>query len=92
MAQEWKPSADEKIEYVEHIEMTDKPESFPDHLHAYMRSGLSIQDSQFLHEIPGEKQDKIFNKVDWRLCPMLAVLYLISHLDRSVAVDRKSVV
>ncbi|KAI8932388.1 hypothetical protein NX059_010575 [Plenodomus lindquistii] len=57
--------------------------SSPEHLHTAMKAGLSEDDAQFLHEIPKETQNKIFNKVDWRLCPMLAVLYLISHLDRA---------
>lgn len=52
------------------------------HLHTYLKAGLSYEDAQFMHEIPKSEQDKIFHKVDWRLCPMLAVLYLISHLDR----------
>lgn len=54
----------------------------PEHLHSYMKAGLSQDDAQFLHDIPQDEQNKIFHKVDWRLCPMLAVLYLISHLDR----------
>ncbi|KAF2678554.1 MFS general substrate transporter [Lentithecium fluviatile CBS 122367] len=57
--------------------------AFPGHLHEYMRSGLSEEDAQFLYRIPKKEQDRIFHKVDWRLCPMLAILYLISHLDRA---------
>lgn len=55
----------------------------PDHLHEYMKAGLSQEDAQFLHDVPTEQQSKIFHKVDWKLCPMLAVMYLISHLDRA---------
>ncbi|KAF2852555.1 MFS general substrate transporter [Plenodomus tracheiphilus IPT5] len=55
----------------------------PDHLQDAMKAGLTEEDAQFLHEITKEDQNKIFKKVDWRLCPMLAVLYLISHLDRA---------
>lgn len=54
----------------------------PEHLHGSMKAGLSQEDAQFLHDISKTDQNKIFRKVDWRLCPMLAVLYLISHLDR----------
>lgn len=57
-----------------------------EHLHSYLRAGLSHEDAQFMHDIPKSEQDKIFHKVDWRLCPMLAVLYLISHLDRYATV------
>jgi len=55
----------------------------PYHLHDYMKAGLTQEDAEFLHSIDKDQQKKIFHKVDWRLCPMLAVLYLISHLDRA---------
>ncbi|KAJ5022092.1 major facilitator superfamily domain-containing protein [Bipolaris maydis] len=55
----------------------------PDHLHQAMRAGLSQEDAEFLYSVDKAEQKKIFHKVDWRLCPMLAVLYLISHLDRA---------
>lgn len=53
-----------------------------EHLHPFLKAGLSQEDAQFIYAIPKSEQDKIFHKVDWRLCPMLAILYLISHLDR----------
>ncbi|EUC44801.1 hypothetical protein COCMIDRAFT_97338 [Bipolaris oryzae ATCC 44560] len=55
----------------------------PDHLHQAMRAGLSQEDAEFLYSVDKAEQRKIFHKVDWRLCPMLAILYLISHLDRA---------
>jgi hypothetical protein len=55
----------------------------PYHLHDFMKAGLTQEDAEFLHSIDPAEQKKIFHKVDWRLCPMLAVLYLISHLDRA---------
>jgi hypothetical protein len=54
----------------------------PYHLQDYMKAGLTQDDAEFLHSVGVDEQKKIFHKVDWRLCPMLAVLYLISHLDR----------
>jgi hypothetical protein len=54
----------------------------PYHLQDFMKAGLSQDDAEYLYSIDKAEQDKIFHKVDWRLCPMLAVLYLISHLDR----------
>jgi hypothetical protein len=54
----------------------------PYHLQEFMKAGLTQEDAEFLHGIDKEEQRKIFHKVDWRLCPMLAILYLISHLDR----------
>jgi hypothetical protein len=55
----------------------------PYHLHDFMKAGLTQEDAEFLYSIDPAEQKKIFHKVDWRLCPMLAVLYLISHLDRA---------
>lgn len=52
------------------------------HLEKYMKAGLSYEDAQFLHDVPEKEQKRIFHKVDVRLCPMLMILYLISHLDR----------
>jgi hypothetical protein len=67
----------------------DEPEkarwaASPMHLQEAMKAGLSQEDAEFLYSIDKAEQNKIFHKVDWRLCPMLAVLYLISHLDRHV--------
>lgn len=55
----------------------------PEHLHDALKAGLSREDAEFLHSVDKAEQKKIFHKVDWRLCPMLAILYLISHLDRA---------
>jgi hypothetical protein len=55
----------------------------PYHLQDFMKAGLTQEDAEFLYSIDKDEQQKIFHKVDWRLCPMLAVLYLISHLDRA---------
>lgn len=56
-----------------------------EHLEPHMRAGLSREDAEFLHswEADPKRQASVFHKVDWRLCPMLAILYLISHLDRA---------
>jgi len=72
-----KDSIDER-----HSVVYDEKVPTPDHLHVFMKAGLSPEDAQFMHDISPSEQDKIFHKVDWRLCPMLAILYLISHLDR----------
>jgi hypothetical protein len=66
----------------QHSTVYDEKISTPEYLQRYVRAGLSEEDAEFMHNIPAAQQDKIFHKVDWRLCPMLAVLYLISHLDR----------
>lgn len=45
--------------------------------------GLSAEDSQWLRELPEKEKRSTFHKVDKRLVPMLALLYLIAHLDRA---------
>ncbi|KAF2184069.1 MFS general substrate transporter [Zopfia rhizophila CBS 207.26] len=83
MAADEKNSMDERKSVEEAVIEKVPWTAFPEHLQSHMRAGLSQEDAQFLHDIPKKEQDKIFHKVDWRLCPMLAVLYLISHLDRA---------
>ncbi|KAL2834742.1 major facilitator superfamily domain-containing protein [Aspergillus pseudoustus] len=45
--------------------------------------GLSAEDADFYINYPEEKRKKVFRKVDIRLVPMLALLYLCSHIDRA---------
>lgn len=45
--------------------------------------GLHPDDADFYTNYPEEKRKKVIRKVDVRLVPMLAVLYLISHIDRA---------
>ncbi|KAL5339839.1 major facilitator superfamily domain-containing protein [Aspergillus crustosus] len=45
--------------------------------------GLSAEDADFYNNYPEEKRKKVFHKVDIRLVPMLALLYLCSHIDRA---------
>ncbi|KAH7130898.1 major facilitator superfamily domain-containing protein [Dactylonectria macrodidyma] len=45
--------------------------------------GLDPQDAEFYTNFPEEKRKKVFHKVDVRLVPMLALLYLICHIDRA---------
>lgn len=69
---------------VENVAVVEKQPwaASPYHLQAMMKAGLTQDDAEFLYGIDKAEQKRIFHKVDWRLCPMLAVLYLISHLDR----------
>lgn len=48
-----------------------------------LKSGLSEEDADWLADVSPEEQRRIFHKVDIRLVPMLALLYLIAHLDRA---------
>lgn len=45
--------------------------------------GLSQEDSDWLRDFPEKEKSRTFHKVDKRLVPMLALLYLIAHLDRA---------
>ncbi|KAF6831557.1 MFS transporter [Colletotrichum musicola] len=49
----------------------------------YRVFGLSTEDADFFNNYPEEKRKKVFHKVDVRLIPMLALLYLICHIDRA---------
>ncbi|KAI9148893.1 transporter [Paramyrothecium foliicola] len=45
--------------------------------------GISHEDAEYFKNYPEEKRKKVFRKVDVRLVPMLALLYLICHIDRA---------
>ncbi|KAF9889260.1 hypothetical protein FE257_007573 [Aspergillus nanangensis] len=45
--------------------------------------GLSADDADFYINYPEDQRKKVFRKVDVRLVPMLALLYLICHIDRA---------
>lgn len=47
------------------------------------RFGLSVEEENFLSAVDEKEVSQIFWKVDLRLVPMLALLYLASHLDRA---------
>lgn len=53
------------------------------HIETRNRLILSPEDEEFLASVDETEARKIFWKVDTRLVPMLAVLYLFSHLDRA---------
>ncbi|KAJ5409435.1 uncharacterized protein N7487_003794 [Penicillium crustosum] len=52
-------------------------------LETYMESGLSRDDAYFLANFTDEKRNKCVRKIDWRLCPMLAFLYLVCYIDKA---------
>ncbi|KAF5694389.1 nicotinamide mononucleotide permease [Fusarium denticulatum] len=45
--------------------------------------GLRPEDADFYNSYTEEQKKKVFRKVDVRLVPMLALLYLICHIDRA---------
>lgn len=48
-----------------------------------LQAGLSQDDARFLADFTSTQERRVFRKVDFRVVPMLALLYLISHLDRA---------
>ncbi|KAL2870226.1 putative MFS transporter [Aspergillus lucknowensis] len=74
------------------IDVVDEKAHDPDHVEKVLHTvaidniqvlGLSSEDAEFYTSYPPEARKKLLRKVDIRLIPMLAVLYLISHLDRA---------
>jgi hypothetical protein len=49
----------------------------------YINAGLTEDDARFLIGFSKKEERAIYRKVDWRVVPILSVLYLISHLDRA---------
>lgn len=45
--------------------------------------GLTPEDASFYQSFTPEQRKTVLRKVDYRLVPMLSVLYLVSHLDRA---------
>ncbi|KAL0257655.1 hypothetical protein SLS55_006818 [Diplodia seriata] len=46
-------------------------------------TGMSPEDEEFLASFPEEKKKRAVRKVDWRLVPMLLMLYLITYIDKT---------
>jgi hypothetical protein len=49
----------------------------------YMLRGLTSDEADFLLNLSEKEKSQIYRKVDYRVVPMLALLYLVSHLDRA---------
>jgi hypothetical protein len=64
-------SADRKS--MDDIAMEKAPWAGIEHLERHMRAGLTQDDAEFLqsYDMDIKKQDRVYHKVDWRLCPML---------------------
>ncbi|CAG8903779.1 unnamed protein product [Penicillium egyptiacum] len=75
-----KPSS---VIHVEDVFPEKSLEAAPSLEHTYMDSGLSRDDAYFLANFSNEKRNKCIWKIDWRLCPMLAFLYLVCYIDKA---------
>ncbi|KAM0273187.1 hypothetical protein ACHAQH_008422 [Verticillium albo-atrum] len=47
------------------------------------RGGMSPEDAEFLANFPEDRKKKAVRKVDFRLIPMLVLLYLMAYLDKT---------
>jgi hypothetical protein len=65
-----------------HLENLPKP-SHVTEIDTFRVVGLTPDDEQFYIGFSEESRKKVFRKVDVRLVPMLALLYLICHIDRA---------
>lgn len=68
-------SVDKEFDKVEAIERFEH--------NKYANIGLSADDAEFFDTFPEEKHKKLIRKVDVRLVPVLALLYLCAHIDRA---------
>lgn len=68
-------SIDKDVEKVDQIEIYNR--------NKYARIGLTDEDADFYTSYPEDARKKLFKKIDFRLVPVLAVLYLFAHIDRA---------
>ncbi|KAF5518081.1 putative transporter [Colletotrichum aenigma] len=54
-----------------------------DFVHQEIADELSPEDQSFLDNFPEDRKKRVMRKLDWRLVPLLGLLYLISFLDRA---------
>ncbi|KAJ5443455.1 uncharacterized protein N7458_007327 [Penicillium daleae] len=69
-------------EYVEIVENIPKP-SHVTEIDTFRVVDSTTDDEQFYTTFSDERRKKVFRKADLRLVPMLALLYLICHIDRA---------
>ncbi|KXT09413.1 hypothetical protein AC579_8437 [Pseudocercospora musae] len=70
----WPDVKKEAVEAIDHIEVGPG---------AKYKPGLTEDERNWLNNIDLKEASRIYHKVDLRLVPMLALLYLIAHLDRA---------
>jgi len=51
--------------------------------HKYAKLGISEEDAAFYEDFPEAKRKTMIRKIDVRLVPCLALLYLMAHIDRA---------
>ena len=66
-------------ETIKDIEKVTEVENF----NRYVNLGLTHEETEFFEKYPAEARKKLLWKVDIRLIPFLALLYLAAHIDRA---------
>ncbi|OAX81864.1 hypothetical protein ACJ72_03789 [Emergomyces africanus] len=77
-----KPSTEE-LQEVESRSLEKLAETGTSLEETYMKAGLSPDDASFLANFTEEQRKKCIRKVDWRLPPVLMILYLCAYIDRA---------
>ncbi|RYP54402.1 hypothetical protein DL768_000819 [Monosporascus sp. mg162] len=56
-----------------------------DTLHSEFKvdNGMAREDAEFLNNFPEDKKKAVIRKIDYRLVPMLVLLYLMAYLDKT---------
>lgn len=67
-------TVDKDLEKVDYIEVSHNK---------YANLGLTAEETDFYENYPEDKRRKMIRKVDLRLVPVLALLYLLAHIDRA---------
>ncbi|KAM5350969.1 hypothetical protein ACJ41O_003692 [Fusarium nematophilum] len=53
------------------------------HHEGNVNRGLTEEELAFVANFPEEKRKKLLAKIDWRLMPMLVLLYLVAYIDKA---------
>ena len=67
------PTLEKDLERVDMVEIQNR----------YAKLGISEEDAAFYEAYPEADRKKILRKIDFRLVPCLALLYLAAHIDRA---------
>lgn len=67
-------SLDKDLEKVDYVEVQHNK---------YANIGITAEETDFYENFPEDKRKKMVRKVDVRLVPVLALLYLMAHIDRA---------
>ncbi|OJD27884.1 hypothetical protein ACJ73_00722 [Blastomyces percursus] len=77
-----KPSSRE-LQEVENRSLEKLAEAGTSLEETYLKAGLSPDDASFLANFTEEQRKKCVRKIDWRLPPVLMILYLCAYIDRA---------